>query len=100
MNKVVYNSCYGGFSLSNKAINWLLNHVYKIPEGGNFLIEYDVPRHHPLLVQCVEELGEEASGECSELKIKEIEEDYYFINDYDGLETVETVHSINWIKIQ
>jgi hypothetical protein len=100
MNKVVYNSCYGGFSLSNKAINWLLNHGYQIPEGRNFLIEYDVPRHHPLLVQCVEELGEEANGECSELKIKEIEEDHYRINDYDGMETVETLSTINWIKIQ
>ncbi len=73
---------------------------YLAPTDEYFMIEYDVPRHHPLLVQCVEELGEEANGECSELKIKEIEEDYYRINDYDGKEAVETLSTINWTKIK
>lgn len=100
MNKVVYNACYGGFSLSNKAINWLLNHGYQAPTDEYFMIEYDVPRHHPLLIQCVEELGEDANGMCAKLKIKEIEENYYRITDYDGAETVETLSTINWTKIK
>ena len=75
MNKVVYNAAYGGFSMSNKAINWLLDHGYKKPEDPDFLIERDISRHNPLLVQCVEELGNEANGLYSRLTIAEIESD-------------------------
>ena len=101
MKKVVYNACYGGFSLSNKAVNWLLNHGYQVPkEYKHFMIEMDVPRHHPLLIQCVEELGDEVNGQCSRLAIEEIEEDRYIITEYDGLESVRTPSAINWIKIE
>lgn len=50
----------------------------------------DIPRHHPLLVQVVEELGEEANASAADLRIEEIEGFPYYIEDYDGKESVLT----------
>lgn len=82
MNKIVYNDCFGGYELSIKAIAWLKE---KGVENPNKL-----ERHNPLLVQCVEELKEEASAEYSDLKIAEIEGNRYRIGEYDGKEWVMT----------
>lgn len=113
-HKVVYNNCFGGFSLSKEAGQWLLDHNIEEPhkhdiEQSLHWIEEDsvfrsiyskIPRHHPLLVQCVEELGEAANGECAELAIEEIYGDVYKIDEYDGNETVETQDTIDWIVIK
>ena len=57
-------------------------------------------RHDPALVQVVEELGEEASGRYSKLKIEEIDDDdKYVIDEYDGLEYLilkSRVANWNW----
>lgn len=86
--KVVYNACFGGFSLSKKAIDWLA-------ERGVEYVQYQTPleRHHPLLVQCVEELGAGhrtgASGNCASLRICEVPDGApYEIDEYDGYERV------------
>jgi len=51
------------------------------------------PRACPLLVQVVEEIGEESYGGCAELKIVEIPDDIDFeIEEYDGMETVSERH--------
>jgi hypothetical protein len=55
----------------------------------------DCPRHHPILVQVVEELGEKADGMCAKLAIEEVE-GLYRIDDYDGNETVVTPDGYNW----
>ncbi len=131
--KVVINQCYGGFSLSPKAVKWIadkqgrpcyfFNHEYVggkgvyvrcegFPEGYSFWVAFDVPeapeykdykehahpysyedRHNPLLVQAVEELGEEANGSCAELKIVDIPDGTdYVISEYDGMEHVAESH--------
>lgn len=54
------------------------------------------PRHHPILVQVVEELGEEASGDCADLQIAEVDGIYRII-EYDGYEDVETPDTTNWL---
>lgn len=84
MHKVVINACYGGFGLSDKAIARLKEF------GLEFRWEHDIPRHHPLLVQVVEELGKEASGTYSNLEIIEINSNMYRITEYDGFEGVKT----------
>jgi len=89
MNKVVYNSSYGYFNLSEEAEEWLKKHGCTSYE-----------RHSPLLVRCVEELGEKASGPYSRLKIKEITGDKYIIDDYDGKEKVLEPSDIKWIQIK
>ena len=55
----------------------------------------DLDEHHredPLLIQIVEELGEEASGYAGTLKVVEIPDELangnYMIDDYDGIETL------------
>lgn len=99
MAKIVYNACYGGFSLSTAAVlrgkelsqsdDW--NEVD--PAYGFFR----GPRHDDVLVQVVEELGESASGSCARLRIEEIEAGaMYRIDEYDGNESVMTNNDYQW----
>lgn len=53
----------------------------------------DIQRDDPILIQVIEELGEDADGYCSELKIIEIPDDIEFtIEEYDGNEWVAEKH--------
>lgn len=114
MHKIVYNACYGGFSLSLKAIDWLEQNakdktlISKIKEFKksnetlywNYAVD-DIPRHHKDLVAVVEYLGsKEASGGCASLKIREIVGNLYKIDDYDGFEDVITPNGDDWIVIE
>jgi hypothetical protein len=106
MNKVVYNACYGGFELSLAANEWLEEHGYEDsdpnPEHYECYPEYRysrIERHNLLLVKCVEELGEAASGSCANLAIAEIYGTVYRIEEYDGLETVVEAYDQEWISI-
>lgn len=90
MAKVVINTCYGGFGISNEAREWLLDHGMSEDLVNN---EYDIPRHDKLLVECVETLGQDANSWTSELAVVEIYEDQYRIEDYDGKETIYTPES-------
>lgn len=100
--KVVYNACYGGFSLSLAAQKLYLEkkgHTPKLHKGKISWDEHryieepydfssrELVRHDPLLVEVVEELGEGAYGDCAKLRIKEVK-GLYRIDEYDGLETV------------
>jgi hypothetical protein len=112
MTKVVYNACYGGFSISEKAAERLvelgmtsLTENIKIAKeacikSSVYTSDRDLPRHHPLLVQVVEELGEEANGGCAKLKIANVY-GRYKIDEYDGMESVITPDSIadEWIRV-
>jgi hypothetical protein len=59
-----------------------------------------MPRHHPLLIQVIEELGKEASGDYSNLCISKIDSPLYKIDEYDGSESVVTPDDIGWINIE
>ena len=88
--KVVYNNCFGGFHLSDKAIN-----RYKELTGEEIsdccsINHKPVERHDKYLIQVIEELGKDASGSNSNLCIEEIKDNKYFITDYDGSENVFT----------
>lgn len=53
----------------------------------------DVPRDDPVLIQVIEELGEEADGRHASLKIVEIPDDVEWqIEEYDGSEWIAEVH--------
>ena len=93
MNKVVYNACYGGFGLSEKARK-LLNEL-----KGEEVDYYDLLRHDKDLVAVVEELGSEANGDYSDLKIATINSDRYRISEYDGWESIVTPETDNYISI-
>lgn len=94
LNKVVYNSYYGGFGLSDKAQK-LLNEL-----KGEEVDYYDLPRHDKDLVAVVEELGSEASGRFNSVVIAEIDSDRYRISEYDGWEKVITPDLENYIVIE
>jgi len=57
----------------------------------------NMDRTDPILVQVVEELGEDASGSCARLIIEELPKGtLYRINEYDGYESIETADSVDW----
>jgi hypothetical protein len=141
--KVVYNSCYGGFGLSQKANKRIaelmgigcyyfkstaegykpvldgddrssFRSAFTVPNFHELYAEarkkegkgscehsnavynqYDFPefrddRDNPILVQVVEELGDEASGGYAKLRIAEIPDGAnYIVEEYDGMESVE-----------
>ncbi|WAP91179.1 hypothetical protein [Vibrio phage vB_VviC_ZQ26] len=89
--KIVINRCFGGFELSREAygfmgIDW---------DGFGYKFSGDEERTNPKLVECVESLGNAASGQLAELKVVEIPDGVDFeICDYDGLEHVAECHRI------
>ena len=108
--KIVINRCFGGFGLSDQAIQRYselagLNLVSK--EGGlfglswyrdsvadeNYFSSDDIPRDDLNLIQIVEEMGELSWGPYSELSIVEIPDDVkWTIEKYDGNEHVAECH--------
>ena len=124
-HKIVYNNCYGGYTLSDKAIDWLSEHGSESTK--NFIAHKRIEakekedfssasqervdnikfyvmdavrsflnRHDPDLSAVVEALGKEVNGTFSELAIMEIDEDKYFIDEYDGRESVVTPADLCW----
>jgi hypothetical protein len=137
MVRVVYNNCYGGFSLSQEACKrywelqgkevWIeqdkqFNDVFTVwlvppeervqgdwktmtmEERSAYNRKHNeqtwdgvrVDRHDPILVQVVEELGDKANGIFAELDIEEVSGPYR-IDEYDGIESVETPDCYDWI---
>lgn len=115
-NKVVINICYGGFSLSREAV-LRAREISGDPKWGGHTIVGDlyddgkqlkyhygflngIPRHDPVLVQVVEELGEKADGPSAKLDIITTTSDIYRIDEYDGMESLETPDSYDWVIIK
>ena len=124
MAKIVYNTCYGGFSLSTKAMlryaelkglklwiegTGLCETYWTIPipsedvknelYGNNtFPNGREIFRSDPHLVQVVEELGTaEASGTFASLAVTELPSGTkYRIEEHDGYETVITPDDYEW----
>jgi len=122
VTKVVINTDYGGFELSQKAIQKLIDeHGYEVTEveeaeiknpDADIVSDKDVfedkdvteaflmhgfidsTRAEPGLVQVVEELGEkEASGRLSNLKVVEVPDDVdWKIVNREGIEHVAEKH--------
>ena len=96
MTKIVYNTCYGGFGLSKKAIEryWELKGE---PRPEHWWENTDVHRADPILVQVVEELGESANDAHADLDIRELPAGtLYRIEEYDGMEWVTTQDEYEW----
>lgn len=100
MNKIVVNKCYGGFSLSTEATEYMGLEVDKFARKyGSF--HTLMSRHDPKLVAAVEALGSEAaSGSHAKLEVEVIKGTFYQIGEYDGMEWIETPESQEWIEIE
>lgn len=97
--KVVINTCFGGFSISKRAAEFMAargNAIAKaeLAEDGEFYGENDdYDRTDPDLVAAVEALGSEAGGSCAELSVVEIPDGIEWeIDDYDGNEFISECH--------
>jgi hypothetical protein len=113
--KIVINSDYGGFSLSNEAIMMYsdvkklnlkmveddaysalgITHFYidGIISDEHYFTDYSIPRNDKELVAIVEALKERADGKYAKLKIVEIPDDVnWYIEEYDGNEWVAERH--------
>lgn len=87
--KVVINTCWGGFSLSPIAYEFLGIEW----DGYGYKYSAESKRNDPKLVECVETLGPESGGKYGCLKVVEIPDDVKWkIGNYDGKEWVEEVH--------
>ena len=95
--KVVINTCYGGFDLSEKAMLELERRgavkLSRTDSGLYIEDETDEFRSHPELVKIVEEMGEDSFGNYTMLEIVEVPDDVkWHIDSYDGMEWVAENH--------
>jgi hypothetical protein len=87
--KIVINSCHGGFGLSELASN----HYRALAGIPLSEFRWEIARDDPHLVQTVEQLGELANTRYSELKVVEIPDDVsWHIAEYDGWEHIAENH--------
>lgn len=86
--KVVINTCFGGFGLSEAAEAECERRFGKS--------SHELGRNHEGLISLIEEIGlEEAAGDYAKLKILNIPDDVldaFEIEDYDGMESVHEWH--------
>lgn len=90
MPKVVINACFGGFGLTDAALDEYKSR--KDITDENFWY-YDIPRDCPVLVAMVEEQGSAIDGDYADLRIVEVPDDAnWYIEEYDGNEHVAERH--------
>ena len=88
--KVVINTCFGGFSLSEQATA-MFAELKNVSPTQLYLFEVD--RSDADLVRVVEQLGKKANGDHAQLKVVEIPSDVQWdIAEYDGVEHIAEVH--------
>lgn len=88
--KIVINKCYGGFGLSEKAMNALgFAHMW---EARQFFEEH---RNDERLVALVQYDAKGMSGICADLDVVEIPDDAtdWRVDEYDGMESVTYVRN-------
>ena len=105
--EIVVNRCYGGFELSDEAFEEYLKrknieYIVEIDKydrkkyytkSGKLLWDGQIPRYDKVLIEIVKEMGEKSFGKFAELEIVEIPDEVdWYIDDYDGMETVEEKH--------
>ena len=87
--KIAINKCYGGFSLSKEA------YEYMGLEWDGYGSDFKPvgKRTDEKLIECIEKLGKKANGMCASLRIVNIPDEIeYEIDNYDGFETVREKH--------
>lgn len=88
MTKIAINRCYGGFGLSEEA----LEH-YNNLAGKSVDWDREIMRADTFLIQTIEELGDAANGNHAELRIVDIPDDVnWTVEEYDGKEWIAEVH--------
>jgi hypothetical protein len=102
--KIAINRDYGHFEISDEAYSFIAKHKgwqhacddydhnYWVG-GGDYLYASDLDRNDPILIQCIETLGESVNSIYSDIKIVEVPSDVdWYVDDYDGVEWVAERH--------
>lgn len=113
--QVVINSDYGGFGLSNEAMQFIASRKgwnYQVTDSyerwweppidsqecavfGHQIWDVDLPRTDSDLVQCVELLGDRSWGRNAELKVVEVPDEVeWHIQEHDGREWIAEDHRV------
>ena len=85
--EIMVNTCYGGFSISEAAMD---EYRRRCPDRQEFEY-YHIDRHDPVMVEIVKELGTRANGLVAQIELRRIPALYaghYSIGEYDGMENV------------
>lgn len=105
--KIVINKCYGGFSISKAAAEYMASlgceqakaELSEMKDdkfyGYGYSKNYDdgYKRDNEYLVKAVEHLGPDANNWASNLKVIEIPDGVEWeIDEYDGLESIHEKH--------
>ena len=87
--EIVINECYGGFSLSKEAYEWLGLEW----DGYGFKYSNNEQRTDPKLIECVKTLKEKADGRFANLRVVKIPEEAtdWKLDEYDGAESIVCV---------
>jgi hypothetical protein len=95
--EIMYNACYGGFSMSKEAV------ICYLDSNGYVLCPYYISRGlertDPSMIEIVKQLGARANGKCADIKIQSVPikyKDYVEVGEYDGYESVYILTNINW----
>lgn len=91
---VLYNNCYGGFSLSERAVN-----MYKDRKNRTetYISNWYFSRTDPVLIDIYNEIGKDefSNKPISNIEMKYIDikyKNFYTIIEYDGLEEIEILY--------
>ena len=98
----LYNSCYGGFSISDEAVNELKK---RLPNENITKTLFNFNRNHPVILEVYHLLGSARfSGKHARIEVEYIDtkyKDFIRISDYDGVEDIVTdINSYKLYKIQ
>lgn len=89
MQQIVINTCYGGYSLSKEAYEFL-----GLP-WDDYGFAYEDDRTNPKLIDCIKTLKNKANGRLAALKIVKVPDDVDWVLEYDdGVEWVAEKHRI------
>lgn len=91
--KLLVNNEYGGFSIGeegkrNEALVYLMRKGYSRKQSENIL-HGDCPRDLPVLHEVFEKFGQ---WEYGKLEYRELPEQPYYIENYDGIERIRTLN--------
>jgi hypothetical protein len=94
MQRIVINTCFGGFSLSDVALD--LYKAYAGIDRDESWHDWALERDDPILLQVIDQLGvRECSGHLADLKVVEVPDGVVWeIDEYDGREHVAECHRI------
>jgi hypothetical protein len=94
MQRIVINTCHGGFGISERAEALYRAYAGIAQDATTFYATFDIERNDPVLLQVIDQLGVKAcDGNYAELKVVEVPDDVkWVIEEYDGKEHVAECH--------